>query len=59
MRSVAVYGGVNKDDQRKVLNEVGAAMVVGTPGRAIDLMEERVCDLSRYVVYILYLLEHN
>ena len=44
--SVAVYGGVNKDGQRNALKEAGAAMVVGTPGWVVDLMEEGVCGLA-------------
>lgn len=41
-----MYGGVPKESQRAALKEEGATMVVGTPGRVIDLMEEGVCDLS-------------
>ena len=37
----------------------GAAMVVDTPGRVVDLMEEGACDSRRYVEFILYLLEYN
>ena len=59
LRSVAVYGGVNKDGQRNALKEAGAAMVVGTPGWVVDLMEEGACDSRRYVEFILYLLEYN
>ena len=58
LRNVAVYGGVNKDDQCKALKEAGAAMVVDTPGRVVDLMEG-ACDSRRYVEFILYLLEYN
>jgi ATP-dependent RNA helicase DBP3 len=50
--SVAVFGGVPKDAQIKALangNSGGKTtrIVVGTPGRIIDLVQDGVCDLSR------------
>ncbi|KAG1874077.1 P-loop containing nucleoside triphosphate hydrolase protein [Suillus tomentosus] len=50
--SVAVFGGVPKDPQVKALangNTDGkiTRIVVGTPGRIIDLVNDGVCDLSR------------
>ncbi|KAG2091515.1 P-loop containing nucleoside triphosphate hydrolase protein [Suillus discolor] len=50
--SVAVFGGVPKDPQVKALangNKDGKTtrIVVGTPGRIIDLVNDGVCDLSR------------
>ncbi|KAG2050175.1 DEAD-domain-containing protein [Suillus hirtellus] len=50
--SVAVFGGVPKDPQVKALangNTDGKTtrIVVGTPGRIIDLVNDGVCDLSR------------
>lgn len=47
---VCVYGGVPKHEQRKAL--ATADIVVATPGRLKDLMEEGSADLSRccYVV---------
>ena len=56
--SVAVYGGVDKGPQIKALKnmnkEKGSAgmvtrIVVGTPGRILDLANEGACDLSRCV----------
>ena len=56
--SVAVYGGVDKGPQIKALKNMnkekgGAGMVtrivVGTPGRILDLANEGACDLSRCV----------
>ena len=44
-----MYGGVDKEPQRKALAAKNAAMVVGTPGRIIDLLNEGACDLSGYV----------
>ncbi|KAI8929907.1 P-loop containing nucleoside triphosphate hydrolase protein [Entophlyctis helioformis] len=48
IRSVCIYGGVNKWDQKKALKQ-GMHIIVATPGRLIDLFEEdsSVCDLSK------------
>ncbi|EMC95919.1 hypothetical protein BAUCODRAFT_508764 [Baudoinia panamericana UAMH 10762] len=45
-----VYGGVSKDEQRKLLN--GTHVVVATPGRLNDFIQEGSIDLSsvQYVV---------
>ncbi|KAE8454067.1 RNA-dependent ATPase [Mollisiaceae sp. DMI_Dod_QoI] len=50
LRAVCVYGGVPKDEQRKALKT--ADIVVATPGRLNDLINEGCADLSkaRYVV---------
>lgn len=50
LRAVCVYGGVPKDEQRKALRT--ADIVVATPGRLNDLINEGCADLSkaRYVV---------
>jgi ATP-dependent RNA helicase DBP3 len=50
LRAVCVYGGVPKDEQRKSLRT--ADIVVATPGRLNDLINEGCADLSkaRYVV---------
>ena len=52
--SVAVFGGVDKGPQVKALkNEEKdgkvTRIVVGTPGRILDLVNEGACDLSRCV----------
>ncbi|KAJ3770731.1 P-loop containing nucleoside triphosphate hydrolase protein [Lentinula raphanica] len=51
--SVAVFGGVPKDGQVKMLknlhkskSEMITRIIVGTPGRILDLMSEGACDLS-------------
>lgn len=46
LTSVALYGGVDKEPQRRALLEESAAMVVGTPGRILDLINEGSCNLS-------------
>jgi ATP-dependent RNA helicase DBP3 len=50
LRSVCVYGGVDKDPQRTALKK--ASVVVATPGRLKDLLEEGSADIStaQYVV---------
>jgi len=52
IRSVAVYGGVPKWPQRKAL-EQAFEVVVATPGRLIDLMNEGCCDLSQVSYLVL------
>ncbi|KAJ7652037.1 DEAD-domain-containing protein [Mycena polygramma] len=53
--SVAVFGGVPKEPQIRMLRNLNKArvgpglttrIVVGTPGRILDLVQEGVCDLS-------------
>ncbi|CEL58289.1 ATP-dependent RNA helicase DBP3 OS=Cryptococcus neoformans var, neoformans serotype D (strain JEC21 / ATCC MYA-565) GN=DBP3 PE=3 SV=1 [Rhizoctonia solani AG-1 IB] len=56
--SVCLYGGEPKDGQRKALlsqNGDGriTRIVVGTPGRLKDFVEEGVCDLSRVTYLVL------
>ena len=43
---LAVYGGASISDQLKRLNK-GVQIVVGTPGRVMDLMNRRKLNLSR------------
>lgn len=51
IRSICVYGGVPKKDQRKALGAgYGGScveVVVATPGRLKDLVQEGSCDLSQ------------
>lgn len=44
VRSVCVYGGTSKQPQIKALQS-GVDIVIGTPGRLIDLIEMNVCHL--------------
>lgn len=51
--SVAVFGGVPKEPQVKMLQNANKGedgmttrIIVGTPGRILDLMEAGACDLS-------------
>lgn len=52
LTSVAVFGGVDKNAQIRSLRSPGARIVVGTPGRVQDLMQDGSLDISgvRYLV---------
>lgn len=45
LTTVCVYGGVPKEEQRRLLKT--ATIVVATPGRLKDLMEEGVADIRK------------
>ena len=52
--SVAVFGGVDKAPQVKTLKNANkdgktTRIIVGTPGRLLDLVNDGACDLSRCV----------
>lgn len=49
IKSVCVFGGVDKVPQKKALANKDFRIVVGTPGRLLDLANEGACDLSGYV----------
>ena len=49
LRVVCAYGGGNKYEQCKALNE-GAEIVVCTPGRLIDCIKVGVFGFSEYFV---------
>jgi superfamily II DNA/RNA helicase len=51
-RIVALYGGVGYRDQELALRR-GAHVAVATPGRLLDLVARRTCDLSAVRVLIL------
>jgi ATP-dependent RNA helicase DeaD len=46
IRDVVVYGGVSINPQADKIRR-GASIVIGTPGRIIDLMERGMLDLSK------------
>ena len=52
LKSVAIYGGVNQNAQIGKLHN-GAEIVVGCPGRLLDLMEQGAIDLSRIEVLVI------
>jgi superfamily II DNA/RNA helicase len=49
---VAAYGGRAIDPQSEAI-AAGAAIVVGTPGRLLDLVRRRMLDLSRVTMLVL------
>ena len=51
LRSVCVYGGVPKEPQRLALST--AHIIVATPGRLNDLIEEKYADLSKVKYLVL------
>jgi len=52
LRSVAIYGGVNMDNQVKVLRR-GTDIVIATPGRLLDHMQRGTIDLRGIQVLVL------
>lgn len=52
-KSLAIYGGTSYDKQKSGLKRKKPAIVVGTPGRVIDLIEQGVLDLSFVETFIL------
>ncbi len=52
LRVLLVHGGVGYDKQRKGLQE-GVDIVVATPGRLLDFMQEGIADLRNVEVLIL------
>jgi len=52
VRSACFYGGVSKDSQYAALR-AGLHIVVATPGRLLDLMNEGVVNLSRVTYMVL------
>jgi ATP-dependent RNA helicase RhlE len=52
LKSVSVYGGVDKNPQIKKLRS-GAEIVVACPGRLLDLMDQRVIDLTHVEILVL------
>jgi ATP-dependent RNA helicase RhlE len=52
LRSAAIVGGASMQAQKDALRR-GADIVVATPGRLIDLMEQRKVDLSRVEIVTL------
>jgi ATP-dependent RNA helicase RhlE len=52
VRSVAIYGGVGFEPQARALR-AGTPIVVATPGRLLDHVQQRTIDLSRVEVLVL------
>ena len=52
LKTTLIFGGVNQNNQVREMNR-GAHIVVATPGRLIDLMNQGHVDLSELEVFIL------
>jgi ATP-dependent RNA helicase RhlE len=52
LRQVLVYGGVNQANQVRALNR-GAHILVATPGRLLDLMDQGFIELNQLEVFVL------
>ena len=52
LRTTLIFGGVNQNNQVREMNR-GSHIVVATPGRLIDLMNQGHVDLSELEVFIL------
>jgi ATP-dependent RNA helicase RhlB len=48
----AIYGGVDYQKQRDALKE-GADIIIGTPGRLIDYLKQKVCSLKSIEVLVI------
>ena len=54
---MVLYGGVSKNGQVAVLKK-GVDIVVACPGRLLDLVQDRVVDLSRVEHFVLDEADH-
>ena len=52
LKHTVVYGGVNQNPQTRALN-AGVDILVATPGRLVDLMQQGFVDLAKVEVLIL------
>jgi len=52
LRSVTIYGGVGADRQIKALRQ-GAEILVATPGRLLDLIQQRQAKMERIEILVL------
>ena len=52
LRHSIVFGGVNQNPQTKLLRQ-GVDILVATPGRLLDLMNQGFIDLSRVEIFVL------
>jgi ATP-dependent RNA helicase RhlE len=53
VRSIAIYGGVSFGPQERSLRNNGPEIVVATPGRLLDHVQQRTIDLSGVEVLVL------
>lgn len=53
LKSLAVYGGTNIDHQKNLFKAANIDIVIGTPGRIIDLYKQKVFRLKNIEVCVL------
>ncbi len=51
--SVCIYGGVSKDDQRKELKKLKPIVIIGTPGRLVDFLEDGTLNFGHVSHFVL------
>jgi len=52
LRSVLVYGGVSQVNQVRMIRQ-GADIIIATPGRLLDLIQQRIVQLSQLSMLVL------
>jgi ATP-dependent RNA helicase RhlE len=52
LKHTAIFGGVSQVNQARVIRS-GADILIATPGRLLDLMQQRLVDLSYIEVFVL------
>jgi ATP-dependent RNA helicase RhlB len=52
IKNCVVYGGSSYDPQEKAINE-GAQIIVATPGRLLDFINQRKIDLKQYSICVI------
>jgi ATP-dependent RNA helicase RhlE len=52
LRSTTIFGGVGQGPQARALRD-GVDILVATPGRLLDLVEQRLVDLSHVEIFVL------
>lgn len=53
IRTEAIYGGVRKSQHKEMLVKGGINIIVGTPGRTLDLVQDNILNLSQISFFIL------
>jgi len=51
--TLAVFGGMGYEKQKKILREKTVDIIVATPGRLIDFQQQKIIDLSRIEILII------
>lgn len=53
LNSLAVYGGVNIEQHKELFNAANIDIIIGTPGRIIDLYKQKILRLKNIEVCVL------